>query len=416
MATHKASASARSGSTRATARWRTGTAAPRGRPTSTRPKGFAIAAALLALAGTTGLASTSARGDSSELRRDLAVAAYGSVGGQQKPDGFRFKSGVELINVTATVTDRSGRFYSRLRLEDFIVYEDNQQVEVTHFSAERTPVSLGIVVDTSGSMVGEKWSAAVNSIDRFFRMMNDELDEFFLYRFSANADLVADWTTDRDRLANVLGRIHPNGGTAMYDAAAEAVPMAHSGQNRKKAVVIISDGNDTSSRVGVSEVKQIVRETEVLVYAVGIDGQGQPTFQRPAPPIRRPQPRLPIPFPFPGGRGGTGRIPMPNPGGYPPIGGGGGGGTYSVGGGADDRVNVMALREITDDSGGRTEIVRDFRDLDPAVASIADELSQQYYLGYPSPGHNDGRWHTIRVEVRDPSLRVRARKGYVATP
>jgi len=328
---------------------------------------------------------------------------------QQQQDGFRFKSGVELINVTATVTDRSGRFYSRLRKEDFLVFEDNKPVEVTHFNAERTPVSLGIVVDTSGSMVGEKWSAAVNSIDRFLRMMDDELDEFFLYRFSANADLVADWTTDRDRLANVLGRIHPNGGTAMYDAAAEAVPMAQSGQNRKKAIVIISDGNDTSSRVGVSEVKQVVRETEVLVYAVGIDGQGQPTFQRPQPPIRQPQPRLPIPFPFPGGRGGTGRIPMPQPGGYPPM-----GGTRSVGG--DDRVNVMALREITDDSGGRTEIVRDFRDLDPAVASIADELSQQYYLGYPSPGHRDGRWHTIRVELRDPSLTVRARKGYVATP
>ena len=285
--------------------------------------------------------------------------------------------------MTATVTDRSGRFYSRLRQEDFIVYEDNKQVEVTHFSAERTPVSLGIVVDTSGSMVGEKWSAAVNAIDRFFRMMDDELDEFFLYRFSANADLVADWTTDRDRLANVLGRIHPNGGTAMYDAAAEAVPMAHSGQNRKKAVVIISDGNDTSSRVGVSEVKQVVRETEVLVYAVGIDGQGQSTFQRPTPPIQQPQPRLPIPFPFPGGRGGTGRIPMP--GGYPPS--GRGGGTYSVGGGADDRVNVMALREMTDDSGGRTEIVRDARDLDPAVASIADELSQQVLprLSEPRP-------------------------------
>jgi hypothetical protein len=71
---------------------------------------------------------------------------------------------------------------------------------------------------------------------------------------------------------------------------------------------------------------------------------------------------------------------------------------------------------MTDDSGGRTEIVRDPRDLDPAVASIADELSQQYYLGYPSPGLKDGRWHTIRVEVRDPSLKVRARKGYVATP
>jgi VWFA-related protein len=265
-----------------------------------------------------------------------------------------------------------------------------------------------MVVDTSGSMQGEKWSFAVNSIDRFFRMMADELDEFFLYRFSANPDLVADWTTDRDRLAAVMRRIHPNGGTAMYDAAAEAVPMAQSGQNRKKAVVIISDGNDTSSRVGVSEVKQVVRETEVLVYAVGIDGSGQGTFQRRTPPIQQPQPRLPIPFPFPGGRG-SGRIPIPVPQ-YPPTSRGG----YSIG--ADDPVNVMALREITDDSGGRTEIVNDINDLDPAVASIADELSQQYYLGYPSPGHRDGRWHTIRVEVRDPSLKVRARKGYVATP
>ena len=338
----------------------------------------------------------------------LALASVSPLA--QGQDGFRFKSGVELINVTATVTDRSGRFAGRLTKDDFIIYEDNKLVEVTHFNADRTPVSLGIVVDTSGSMVGEKWSAAVSAIDRFFRMMNDELDEFFLYRFSANADIVLDWTNDRDRLANMVGRIHPNGGTAMYDAVAEAVPMAQSGQNRKKAVVIISDGNDTSSRTNAGDVKRIIRETEVLVYAVGIDGQGQPTFQRP-PPINQPQPRLPIPFPFPGGGGrGGGRMPLP-----PPPSGGRGGGTYSIGG-ADDRLNVLALREMTDDSGGRTEIVRDPRDLDPAVASIADELSQQYYLGYPSPGLKDGRWHTIRVEVRDPALRVRARKGYVATP
>ena len=337
------------------------------------------------------------------------LALAGSVPhAQQQQDGFRFKSGVELINVTATVTDRSGRFYSRLTKEDFIVYEDNRPVEITHFNAERTPVSLGMVVDTSGSMQGDKWTFAVNSIDRFFRMMTDELDEFFLYRFSANADLVADWTTDRDRLGNAIRRIHPNGGTAMYDAAVEAVPMAQSGQNRKKAVVILSDGNDTSSRVGVSEVKQVIRETEVLVYAVGLDANGQATFRR-QPPIQQPQPRLPIPIPFPGGRRGGIGIPLPR--GYPPS---TGGGTYSVGG--EDRLNVMALREMTDDSGGRTEIVNDVSDLDPAVASIADELSQQYYLGYPSPGHRDGRWHTIRVEVRDPSLKVRARKGYVATP
>jgi VWFA-related protein len=373
----------------------------------------AIGALVLALA-TSLLASDFARVNASELGRDHAGAASGGDGGQEQ-GGFKFKSGVELINVTATVTDRSGRFYDRLRKEDFLVYEDNKPVEITHFSADRTPVSLGIVVDTSGSMAGEKWSAAVSSIDRFFRTLSDELNEFFLYRFSANPDLVSDWTSDRDRLAVAIGRVHPNGGTAMYDAVAEAVPMAQSGQNRKKAVVIISDGNDTSSRVGVSEVKRIVRETEVLVYAVGIDGQGTPTFQRPAPPVNNP-PRLPIPLPFPGGgrgRGGSG-FPWPGSGGggYPP---GGGGGVYSRGG-ADDRVNVMALREITDDSGGRTEIVRDYRDLDPAINSIADELSQQYYLGYPSPGYKDGRWHTIRVELRDPNLQVRARKGYVATP
>jgi len=338
----------------------------------------------------------------------LSGLASAPLAGQ---DGFRFRSGVELINVTATVTDRTGRFLSGMTKADFAVYEDNQPVEISHFSAERSPVSLGIVLDTSGSMQGEKWSAAREAIDRFMDELSDPQDEFFLYRFSGGADLVQDWTNDRRAVSWSLGRVNPNGGTAMYDAAAEAVPMAQSGRNRKKAVVIISDGNDTSSRVGVSEVKQLVRETEVLVYAVGIDGQGQPTIvSRPRPPVGG-RPPMPIPFPLPGGgrRGGGGGFPMPP---YP--GPGGGGGVYSSG--ASDRVNVAALREITDDSGGRTEIVRDPRDLDTATSNIADELSKQYYIGYPSPGHGDGRWHTIRVEVRDPSLQVRARKGYIATP
>ena len=341
----------------------------------------------------------------------IALAGATVLASGQDQGGFRFKSGVELINVTATVTDRSGRFASRLTKDDFLVWEDGKPVEVTHFSADRTPVSLGIVVDTSGSMEGPKWSAAYGAIDRFVQTMNDELDEFFLYRFSASPDLVYDWTTDRARLMSTMGRIHPNGGTALYDAAAESVPMAQGGKNRKKAIVIISDGNDTSSRIGVSEVKQVIRETEVLVYAVGIDSDGNTVLQRPSPPIN--QPRMPIPFPFPGGgRRGGGGFPIPQPQ-YPGSGGSGGGIQH---GGQSDHVNVLALREMTDDSGGRTEVVRDPRDLDPAVAGIADELTQQYYIGYPSPGYKDGRWHTIRVEVKDPSLKVRARKGYVATP
>jgi hypothetical protein len=84
-------------------------------------------------------------------------------------------------------------------------------------------------------------------------------------------------------------------------------------------------------------------------------------------------------------------------------------------GGSDDRVNVAALRAITDDSGGRTEIIRRPRDLDPATAGIADELSRQYYMGYSAPNGNDGRWHDIRVEVRAPGCIVRARRGYVAS-
>ena len=92
------------------------------------------------------------------------------------------------------------------------------------------------------------------------------------------------------------------------------------------------------------------------------------------------------------------------------------GGVVAIAG--EGRIGAIEGRivEITDDSGGRTELVRDARDLDPATASIADELSKQYYIGYPSPGHRDGRWRTIRLEVRDRTLKVRARRGYVATP
>ena len=329
-------------------------------------------------------------------------------GGEEQ--GFRFKSGVELINVTASVSDASGRFVSGLRQEDFAVYEDDQPVAVTHFNAERVPVSLGIALDTSGSMAGSKIQEAQSALDRFLYELLDKDDEIFLYRFSNVPMLLQGWTRDRQLISRALGRITPNGGTAMYDAVADALPLTQQGQNRKKALLVISDGNDTASGTNVREVKRLIRETEVLVYAIGIDGEGDGVRTQ-APPPRAPMP-TPFPFPFPGGRGGR------RPGTFPPIG-GGGGGTGGWGGrsrgNADDRVNVAALREMTDDSGGRTEIVRDPRDLNPATAGIADELSKQYYLGYQSSGAKDGRWHSIRVEVRNHAYRVRARRGYVAS-
>lgn len=328
----------------------------------------------------------------------VASAGAREAARAQQPDGptagaFRFRTGVELVNVTATVTDARGRFVSGLGRDDFLVYDDDALQTITHFSNERVPVSLGIVLDTSGSMEGAKMNAARAALDRFLYDLLGPDDEIFIYQFSYQPTLLHGWASDRDSLTRALRRIRPRGGTALYDAVAAAVPMAAEGYHRKKAIVIISDGNDTNSATGLGAIQQLIRESEVLVYAVGIDGRGGRSG------IRIGGGRTPLPFPFPVPGGGRGR-PVPIPG----------------AGGDDERVNVSALRDLTDDSGGRTEIIRDSDDLDPATAGIADELSRQYYLAYPSPGHDDGRWHAIDVEVRDSRYRVRARRGYVATP
>lgn len=355
------------------------------------------------------------------LRRSIGLAAAAavvtivgtaSVSGQ-KEDEFRFRSGVDLVNVTATVTDKSGRFVPGLRQEDFIVYEENELQEVTHFSNERVPVSLGIVLDTSGSMVGEKITNALTAIERFLMKLLSPEDEIFLYKFSNFPELLQDWTTDRQRLSRVIRRINASGGTALYDAVIESVPLAQTGQHRKRAIVVISDGVDTDSQASLQEAKQLIRESEVMVYAIAVDGQAETTFGVPS---RPPTTLPPFPIPFPGGRRprGPGGVALPQlpqfqwP--FPPT-----QGRTTVRRGGNE-FDVRALREITDDSGGRTEVVRTGRDLDPATANIADELSRQYYLGYASTTTKDGRWHAIRVETRDKSLRVRARRGYIATP
>ena len=337
---------------------------------------------------------------------------------QQNAQSFRFRTGVELINVNATVTDSSGRFVSGLNKEDFRLFEDDQPQEITHFNSERVPVSLGIVLDTSGSMDGEKMLAAREALDRFlFQLLGPE-DEVFLYRFDSNAELVQGWTKDRARVRSELGRLFPRGGTAMYDAVSEAIPMAQSGRHKKKALLVISDGNDTSSQTNIRDLKRQIRESEVLVYAVGIDSDAPMTQyggRQPGginlPPRQPPRLPIPMPFPMPGRRRPPGGAPLyPSPPPQQPRTGG-----YGHGRGLDDRVNVAALRDMTDDSGGRTEIVRYARDLDPATRGIADELSKQYYIGYPAAAQKDGRWHTIRVEVTNGAYRVRARRGYMAS-
>jgi Ca-activated chloride channel family protein len=329
----------------------------------------------------------------------LIVVIAAAVTGAQSQEGFRFKSGVEFVNVTATVTDGNGRFVSGLRQEDFTVYEDGQVQDVSNFSADRVPVSLGIALDCSGSMTAEKVETARAAIERLINKLLDEDDELFFMEFATRARLIQGWTTDRRLISDALRRVAPVGGTALYDAVAEALPTAEEGRNRKKALLVISDGNDTNSSIGVTSLRQRIRESEVLVYALGVDSNSKdaPRILQPVPPT--------IPFPFPGGGR---RQPR-----FPPIGGGSGGSSWPRSPG--ERVNAEALRQITDDTGGRTEIVRGFDGLDDATARIADELSKQYFLGYTSSVNKDGRWHSIRVTVRDRNLNVRARKGYVAS-
>ena len=136
----------------------------------------------------------------------LLLATTPTLHGQ---DGFRFKSGVELVNVNITVSDRTGRFVEGLRQEDFVVYDDNTEQEITHFTAERVPVSLGVALDTSGSMVGDKIASARQAIDRFLLELLSPDDEVFLMRFGASAELVHDWTTNKDLVSRRLARINP---------------------------------------------------------------------------------------------------------------------------------------------------------------------------------------------------------------
>ena len=334
----------------------------------------------------------------------VQLPARQQPGPQDPGPPFRFKSGVELINIAASVFDESGRFVPGLSKDDFVVYEDNLPQTVTHFSAERVPVSLGIALDTSGSMAGERIREAQTALRRFLYDLLGPDDEIFLYRFSDRPVLVEGWTTDRELLSRGLGRIVASGATAMYDAVAEAVRLAGSGRRQKKALILLSDGNDTTSRTSLREVHERIRESEALVYAIGIECRTETTGSARRPDFQR---RGPMPFPIPLPPGGRRGWPMPRQPSPPQS------RTWMEG--CSEPVDRGALRDLTDDSGGRTEIVTVPRDLDNATAGIADELSRQYYLGYLSATKKDGRWHAIRVEVRDRHYRIRARRGYVAS-
>ena len=344
-----------------------------------------------------------------------AVPSLQEPAGQQPAEREQrpvFKAGVDLVSVSATVTTPDGHFVDGLAKEDFILLEDGRDMPIAQFSSDRVPVSLAIAVDASDSMSGERMTQARRALGDLLDRLRDREDELCLFAFDDEPRLVHGWTRDRETIRRAWRGIDPTGRTALYDTVAQAVTYVNTGRHRKKALVVISDGNDTASRLAVSAVKRQIQESELLVYAIGVDVE-RGFFRAPAPrwaPQRRypqrPRPPIPIPIPIPG-RPGGGRDPIPFPptpprgGALPPVG--------------NDPVDSGSLRALTDDSGGRTEIVRSTRDLAPATSGIADELNRQYYLAYISAAPADGKWHVIEVSVRNPAHRVRARRGFLAT-
>ena len=298
------------------------------------------------------------------MRAIVAAAAVSALTlAVQNPtvvDRRPLRSSVELTVVTATVRDLDGRLVTGLPRGAFEIYEDGDPQSISQFTNERVPVGLGLLLDISDSMFGRRIVDARGAVERFLLELLQPSDAFFVMAFNHEPRMLTQWTNDPSTVRDALTAIKPWGGTAIYDAIIRSEPMLDARTRERAALVVISDGADTASDASLRDVRSALLRTDAFIYAVAIDS--------------------------------TDRRPI------------------------NTRVNPEALREITNQSGGTTEVVHDSGDLDGATARIAEELNSQYVLGYSPPHGADGRYHSIRVRMTNSAYRVRARNGYVATP
>jgi Ca-activated chloride channel family protein len=278
---------------------------------------------------------------------------------------------VRLVNVYATVIDSGGRYVQGLKKNDFIVDEDGRRQNLSHFDHNQdTPVSFGIVLDTSGSM-RLKLDTANDAVERFVRTIHPD-DDIFLMGFDNEPYLLQDFTSDRTKLRKALRNTDSGGGTALYDALEKALTKIKAGANDKHAILLLTDGLDTSSRASFADVRQKIRQSELLVYALGI-------------------------------------LPTSD---YQPL---NRGGRF----GGRDAVDMNVLKTFASDSGGRAFAVSEDMlggknsQFEKILDQIAEELRSQYTLAYYPAHPDDGRFHSINVRTRY-GYYVRARRGYVA--
>ena len=274
------------------------------------------------------------------------------------------KVDVPLVLINVTVTDPMGRFVTGLEKEHFKILENKATQEITQFGAEDVPLSLGIVFDTSGSM-GHKISKAREAVAQFMETSNLE-DEFFLVQFNNRPKLMIGFTKRLEEVQNRLTFIRSKGRTALLDATYLAIRKMKEGVNPKKAMLIISDGGDNSSRYTEREIKRLVKEADVQIYAIGI-------------------------FESISSRGRT----------------------------AEELAGPGLLSQIAEQTGGRQFPVENINELPDVAAKIGVELRNQYVLGYvPSNQEKDGKWRRVKVITKKirgmPWLRAHYRLGYYA--
>ncbi|MBA3691892.1 MAG: VWA domain-containing protein [Acidobacteria bacterium] len=284
---------------------------------------------------------------------------------QEEPDDKPLSVKTDLVTLTLTVTDLYGRFVSGLNKDAFTVFDGNAEQEITFFSDVDAPVSVGILFDVSGSMSGEKIGKARKALERFINTSHPS-DEYFLIGFNSRAQLLLDRSRDGEAVLQKLTLVQTKGNTALYDACYLGVERVTRGTRQKKAMLIISDGQDNASRYNFGEVRRLMKEADVTVYAVGImDGRDA--------------------------------------------------------GSITGMQGQAFLDELTSVTGGKAFYPQTDVEMDEIFERIALELRHQYSIGFtPKDFTPDGKWHKTKVKVKPPRgisrLTVRTREGYYATP
>jgi len=270
----------------------------------------------------------------------------------------------QLVLIPVTVTDPLNRFVTGLEKQHFKLFEDKIEQTVTQFSSEDAPLSVGLVFDTSGSM-GPKLQKSRQAAAEFFKTANPQ-DEFFLVEFNDSPTLAVPFTPNSDEIQNNLTFTQSKGRTALLDAIYLAMHEMKKAKNPRKAILIISDGGDNSSRYTETEIRNAVREADVQIYAVGIY---EPVASRSRTPEEMAGPGL--------------------------------------------------LQQVSEQTGGRAYEVDNIAELPDVAAKIGIELRNQYVLGYtPKNQDRNGKYRHVQVKLVQPPglppLKAFYRLGYYA--